>query len=241
MIDWLARDPRDVPHVDLGTERLPIVVRRHARARRMILRLGPDGTAVRVTLPQWGRTADAIAFAQSRADWIAQQRARMPAAEPVVPGGTLSWRGHALRIEHDAALPRKPVATQTTLALGGPRASVPSRIRRWLEEDALSRCTADLDFYCARIGEEPPPLRLSNAQRRWGSCATSGAIRINWRLIMAPDAIRRSVVAHEAAHLRHFDHSPAFHVLLARIYEDDIAQADRWLKAHGRGLYRSFG
>ena len=38
--------------------------------------------------------------------------------------------------------------------------------------------------------------------------------RINWRLVMAPDPVRRSVVAHEVAHLVHFDHSPAFHALL---------------------------
>jgi len=49
------------------------------------------------------------------------------------------------------------------------------------------------------------------------------------------------VVAHEVAHLVHFDHSPAFYALLARIFDGEIASADRWLKAHGRGLYAAFG
>ena len=66
-------------------------------------------------------------------------------------------------------------------------------------------------------------------------------MRINWRLVQAPDFVRRSVVAHEVAHLVHFDHSPAFHTLLARIYEADLAAADRWLKQQGRSLYASFG
>ncbi|MEM8725649.1 MAG: M48 family metallopeptidase, partial [Pseudomonadota bacterium] len=64
---------------------------------------------------------------------------------------------------------------------------------------------------------------------------------INWRLVQAPDHVRRSVVAHEVAHLVHFDHSPAFHALLSDIYEHDIKVADRWLKQHGRSLYSSFG
>ena len=64
---------------------------------------------------------------------------------------------------------------------------------------------------------------------------------MNWRLIMAPDAVRRSVVAHEVAHLIHFDHSPAFHALLAELFEDDIDAANRWLKANGRRLYSYFG
>jgi predicted metal-dependent hydrolase len=66
-------------------------------------------------------------------------------------------------------------------------------------------------------------------------------VRINWRLVQAPDAVRRSVVAHEVAHLVHFDHSPRFHALLGEIFDDDLPAAERWLKAHGRGLYAAFG
>ncbi|MEC7398577.1 MAG: M48 family metallopeptidase, partial [Pseudomonadota bacterium] len=90
-------------------------------------------------------------------------------------------------------------------------------------------------------GIAAPPLRLSRAQRRWGSCSSSGTVRINWRLVQAPDAVRRSVVAHEVAHLVHFDHSPAFHALLAELYEGDQHEADAWLKTKGRTLYADFG
>ena len=58
---------------------------------------------------------------------------------------------------------------------------------------------------------------------------------------MAPEWVRRSVVAHEVAHLVHFDHSPRFHALLGEIYEDDIREADSWLRREGRSLYRHFG
>jgi predicted metal-dependent hydrolase len=85
------------------------------------------------------------------------------------------------------------------------------------------------------------PVALSRAQRRWGSCSDRARIRINWRLVQAPDFVRRSVVAHEVAHLVHFDHSPAFHALLGDIYEGEIGVADRWLKERGRSLYAAFG
>ena len=58
---------------------------------------------------------------------------------------------------------------------------------------------------------------------------------------MAPDEVRRSVVAHEVAHLVHFDHSPAFHALLARLHGPGLPAADRWLKSQGRSLYLHFG
>jgi predicted metal-dependent hydrolase len=49
------------------------------------------------------------------------------------------------------------------------------------------------------------------------------------------------VVAHEVAHITHFDHSPAFHAWLGQVYDGDIKAADAWLKAHGRSLYCPFG
>lgn len=58
---------------------------------------------------------------------------------------------------------------------------------------------------------------------------------------MAPDFVRRSVVAHEVAHLDHFDHSPRFHARLAELFEGEIAEANRWLRREGRSLYAAFG
>ena len=53
-------------------------------------------------------------------------------------------------------------------------------------------------------------LRLSSAQTRWGSASADGSIRLNWRLIHFAPAIIDYVVAHELAHLREMNHSPAF-------------------------------
>ena len=66
MIDWLRRDPAP-PSLDLGDTSVPLAIRRHPRATRMTLRLASDGSEVRVTLPHWGRTADAVDFEIGRA------------------------------------------------------------------------------------------------------------------------------------------------------------------------------
>jgi len=100
---------------------------------------------------------------------------------------------------------------------------------------------ADIADYAQGAGVPIPALALTSAQRRWGSCTARGEIRLNWRLALAPDFVRRSVAAHEVAHLVHFDHSPAFHALLGAIYEDDIDAANRWLKRYGRSLYAPLG
>jgi predicted metal-dependent hydrolase len=173
--------------------------------------------------------------------WIAGQLAAVPAAAELSDGADLAFCGEQLTIRHDPTAPRRVHLDDGELVLGGPTASVPARLKRWLEAEARQLLAADLAHYCAKAEQETPRLMLSNAQRRWGSCARGGTIRINWRLIMAPPAVRRSVVAHEVAHLVHFDHSPAFHALLDELFEHDLRAANRWLKRSGRGLYLPFG
>lgn len=244
MIDWLRGDHRD-PAVEVAGRTLPITIRRHPRSRRLTMRLAPDGSELRVTMPGWGRTLDAIAFAQARLDWIATQLARVPQARAISAGSTLPFRGEELVICWHASGPRKVVRDGLALHVGGPADRLAARLQRWLEAEALQVLCEDLAHYCDRAGLAAPELRLSRAQRRWGSCSgerrSGRCIRINWRLVMAPDAVRRSVVAHEVAHLVHFDHSPAFHALLASLFEGELADADRWLKAEGRALYAPFG
>lgn len=241
MIEWLRKPPAELPTIAVGERLLPVAIRRDARARRMTMRLAPDGSEVRITVPRWGRSAEALAFARERTDWLARQLSVVPERGAFGDGATLPLDGIPLTIRHDPATRRQPRIGEGELHVGGPAESLGTRTTRWLREQARQRLAEDLAHYCLKANVRTPRLLLSSAQRRWGSCAGDGTIRVNWRLVMAPPSVRRSVVAHEVAHLVHFDHSPAFHALLGAIYEDDIRAANRWLKAHGRGLYASLG
>jgi predicted metal-dependent hydrolase len=240
MIDWL-RAASETPTLSVGGRDVPVSIRRHPRARRMTMRLAPDGSEVRISLPKWGRALDALVFASRRIGWLEQQLAKIPVAAPPEAGGSVLHRGEQLAIDWDPRHPRTPQRVGGAVRLGGPAETVAPRLRRWLEREALRAIEADLDHYCTLAGVARPVLRLSRAQRRWGSCSGKGCIRVNWRLIQAPDAVRRSVVAHEVAHLVHFDHSAKFHALLAALYEGEIGEADAWLKRDGRSLYAAFG
>lgn len=240
MSDWLKRIELE-PELELNGVAVPIVIRRHHAARRLTLRLAPDGSAVKLTLPRWAQSREALAFAHARADWLADQHRRIPQRAAPEPGGTIRYRGEELQIAWEEPQARRPALADGVVRVGGAREGLETRLRRWLEKDALTLFEADMRDYTAAADLAPVPVGLSRAQKRWGSCSDKQRIRLNWRLVQAPDFVRRSVVAHEVAHLVHFDHSPAFHALLGDIYESDIRLADRWLKDHGRTLYASFG
>ncbi|MDN3646238.1 SprT family zinc-dependent metalloprotease [Pontixanthobacter aestiaquae] len=244
MMDWLRPNQQTRSEkrcIEVAGRTLPVTIKRHRTAKRLIMRLAPDGSELRVTMPRWGQSIDALEFAESRRAWIAAQLDKVEEASPPQSGGHIDFIGEPVTIAWDAQAPRKPRLVETTLHIGGPQDSLHSRIERWLRSEALTIMDRDLAEYCERAGVTKPDIKLSRAQRRWGSCSSSGVVRINWRLIMAPADVRRSVVAHEVAHLLHFDHGPAFHAALDRIFEGDIGHANAWLKVKGRALYAPFG
>jgi predicted metal-dependent hydrolase len=53
-----------------------IEVVRHARARRYVIRVRPDGT-VRVSVPRWGSKREALAFCERERAWIEKERQRV--------------------------------------------------------------------------------------------------------------------------------------------------------------------
>lgn len=216
----------------------PLIVRRHPRARHIKLRADPVREALVLTVPPGARLAEAIAFAQGQQAWIEKAFAAAGPRRRLVDGGTLPYRGVDRFIAWSPSAKRRVLVDGDRLVVGGPGDALESRLLRWLHAEARAACRADLDELCERAGETAAPLALSNAARRWGSCAADRTIRINWRLIMAPDWVRRAVVAHEVAHLRHRDHSPAFYAWLDRIGDGTRRGADDWLKANGPILYR---
>ena len=240
MIEWL-RDQKLPPEIEIAGRRLPIELRRHPTAKRLTLRLAPDGSAVRITLPRWCASKEAVAFAHARAEWLNEQLEKVPATRDPVAERRLDYRGQSLAIAWSENAPRKPRLDCDTLHIGGPEDTLAKRLTRWLDAQALALFEEDAAFYCQRAGLPAAPVKLTRARRRWGSCSSEGVLRLNWRLVQAPDNVRRSVVAHEVAHLVHFDHSPAFHALLDAIFEGEIDEANAWLSRHGRMLYSAFG
>jgi predicted metal-dependent hydrolase len=86
------------------------------------------------------------------------------------------------------------------------------------------------------LGAYPASVRwVTNQKARWGSCSYhSKEIRISHRLRVVPQWVLDSVLVHELAHLRHPDHSPAFHRLAGAYPRHQ--EAASFLAGYGLGL-----
>lgn len=214
-----------------------IEVVRHPRARRAKLSFDPASGRARLVIPLRASAKAALAWAATQQAWLARQTRGLPAAVPFVDGAALPFDDALLTIAWDAAAPQRVARIGDRLAIGGPAETIARRVELWLRREALRLLSADTAHYAARAGVTVAKVAIGDARGRWGSCAASGTIRYNWRLALAPRAVRRATAAHEVAHRVHMNHSAAFHALVADLYGRDPAAERRWLRANGAALH----
>ena len=226
------------PHIRVGEILWPVRLVPHARARRYRLVFDGARGELRLTLPRRASAARALAWASAQQPWIAQQVDKAVLPVRVAPGAALPLFGVPRRIDWSPAAPRAVRVAPEAFHVGGPAETVGRRLERWLKGEALALMERESRAIAAAAGLRIGRVGVGDPRSRWGSCTADGDLRYSWRLVMAPDHVRRATVAHEVAHLRHMDHGPAFHALVDVLHDGDVAAARAWLRREGRGLHR---
>jgi predicted metal-dependent hydrolase len=141
---------------------------------------------------------------------------------------------------------KKPIFEQNMLkidALGANihaasgHAIVSKKVINWYKQQAKLDFARRLEILAAKLGVATPPLTLSNAQSRWGSCNSRGQVRLSWRLLQAPPHIINYVICHELAHLKQMNHSAKFYAVVEQLFPNYKA-AEKELKALSPQLHR---
>ena len=106
----------------------------------------------------------------------------------------------------------------------------------FLKRQAQSYLLPRLEHHARTTQLFPASSSLTSAKTFWGVCRKTTGIRLNWRLVGAPEYVADYVCIHELCHLAHADHSRAFWALTRRFapYADEAKQ---WLKDRCRELF----
>lgn len=208
------------------------------RAKAMRLQVDPRTGEVVLTVPKRVSLKKALGWADEQRGWIERALADVPPAVAIVPGSTIPLYGLPHLIDWDAERSRIVRVEEGRLSLGGPAETVDLRVLRWLKTHARDVLTRETREYAEKAGVSVSRVGIGDPVSRWGSCSESGAIRYSWRLILAPEHVRRATVAHEVAHRVHMNHGRAFHALVRKLYGADPSPARYWLKREGAVLHR---
>jgi len=232
------RHPRSQRELFLKGHRVAFELRR-SRRRSIGFVVGPEGLSV--SAPRWVGMAEIDAALREKEVWILRklQEQRERAARLVMArvdwreGGTVPFLGESVILVLDPrcsgavlhtdamALPGVP---RLTLHLGLPQTAAAGQMRdlvqSWLQRQARRIFEERCALFTQRLGVRMRRLSLSSAATRWGSANADGSIRLNWRLVHFGLPVIDYVVAHELAHLREMNHSPAFWEVVRSVLPD---------------------
>lgn len=190
--------------------------------------------------PSERRLADAVAFARSKADWIAERLEARVEGLPLEPGTTISLQGRATRLEATGTSGAARLVVDEHSAVirsGGEGEAFGRRVENLLKREARSQLTARTEHHLHTLGQKPVRVSIVDTRSRWGSCSPHNrSIRYSWRVVLAPPEVLDYLAAHEVAHLVHADHSPAYWSVVHRLVGDH-RPFRAWLRANGQALH----
>jgi len=214
---------------------------RRARRRSIGFVVGPEGLSVSV--PRWVGLKEVDSALHEKRAWILrklreqrERAARLQAARIEWRDGTelpflgepvillLDPRATGALLDNDNDVEALPGVARRLLRIGLPHTATAEQIRdavqSWLQRQARRIFEERCAQFAARLDVRVRRIGLSSATTRWGSANADGSIRLNWRLVHFGLPVIDYVVAHELAHLREMNHSPAFWDVVRSVLPD---------------------
>jgi predicted metal-dependent hydrolase len=234
--------------VRFGGTTIEYHVRRSAR-RRKTVDITVDGSGVQVAAPQDTPDEEVRAIVRRRAPWIlAHAPESLLDASPkrFVSGETLPYLGRNVRMVLEFGDVRSPevrfdhwrlrITVPWEVPVECRAESIRKAIVAWYRRRAEARMKAKVDQWWPRFsGGKECKVLIRDQRQRWGSCASDGTLRFNWRVVMLEPALAEYVVVHELAHLRVRSHSAEFWALLSWAMPD-AQERRRRLREVGKSL-----
>lgn len=225
---------------------IPVILRRNARARRIILKISRKNREIILTMPSGSSEAEAMDFAVSQAHWIKLRIEKQLPGVAFVDGAEIPLRDIIHKVEHkpnqrgtvwtDGEGETPVDETLPVIFVAGDERHLARRLRDWLKQQARLDLLQSVDRHGQQMGLRAKGITIRDQTTRWGSCSSSGVLSFSWRLILAPPHVLDYVAAHEVAHLEEMNHGPEFWKLVEHRLPD-YKHAQKWLKQYGAKLH----
>lgn len=194
----------------------PVSIHKRKGSRSLRVSISATG-AVKVTIPYLVSYAAGLAFARSRADWIASNR---PAAATSLAQGSQIGKAHRLKfLTADVSTPSSRISGSEIRILRHPsmvithpavQKTADSAAIRALRLQAARLLPGRLQVLAAKHGFTYTSVNIKRMTGRWGSCDNQRRIVLNLYLMQLPWPLIDYVLLHELVHTRHMNHGQDF-------------------------------
>lgn len=212
-----------------------IVVRSHAKASRISLRIAPDGR-LRVSTPNFTPMLAVKAMIKTSRKEIRKLIAERHSSTNYDKDQPIG-KSHSLVVQNHASQTKISLVGTKIIAQISPSDDIKSNeiqteirqlVLKVLRKEAKSYLPRRLKYLAETHSFHYESVKLTHASSRWGSCSSRGTISLNISLMQLPFELLDYVIIHELCHTRQMNHSQDFW--------DEVANIDANYKTHRREL-----
>lgn len=99
------------------------------------------------------------------------------------------------------------------------------------KDNAMTLISERVRLYSEIYGFSCNKISIKNQRTRWGSCSRQRNLNLNYRIMFLPRELQDYIIVHEVCHLKEFNHSRKFWLLVAKACPDYLA-ARKELRYH---------
>ncbi len=194
---------------------IPIDKLVRSRRRTIGMIIMPDGTLV-VRAPLRASLRLIQQTVEKHTQWIIKHKQKAleislkSPPRKYLPGEKFLYLGQEYELVNVQRADKTLTFDGTRFILGTRVVNTREAFRQWYKKEAVRILNERIKLYAKRMGIDYSNLRITGAERRWGSCSPSGNICFSLRLVMAPLPVIDYVVVHELVHVREKNHSSCF-------------------------------
>jgi len=201
-----------------------------ATAKYIRISLKPSGD-VRVTVPKRASMKEAMAFVETKTDWILLTQSRMKKLEKqrtVFTSETVfmtqcrqvqlfPWKSGQFRTQLSKDSLKIFYPNEIDIHSAQAQETIRNFIIETLRMEAKEYLPQRTEQLAAKHGFTYRGVTVKNVTSRWGSCSATNHINLNIHLVRLPQYLSDYVILHELTHTVHKNHGKLFWQSLNRI------------------------
>lgn len=199
---------------------IPYTLKKSRKRRRTIsLQIGNKSELV-IAAPYFTPISEINRFVQEKQNWISKAIQKHKEAliknksKEYIPGEMFYYLGESFPLETFFEQNERQglVFWDNRFYLNAPDVAAKKReyFIRWYKRKAREYFTARVDFYSRELNLRAKSVKITSAEKRWGSCSEKDNLSFSFRLIMAPPNVIDYVIVHELMHIIEKNHSAKF-------------------------------
>ena len=224
-------------YISYNKKSIQLLIKKNKLSKNYKLTFDKKNLRGLVSIPYYVSFKSGFEFANENVKWLYEEINKILPLVPIKHNTSLLIMGKRMKIIFEEDNFNKVNIKNNKIIIISNKDGHKKIFKKWIVCQILNQSKNYVDIISKSLDLNIKAIKISNSFNYWGSCNSAGIIHLNWRLIFAPTKILKYIIVHELCHLKEFNHTKNFWLLVKKFCPDYKNQI-LWLKKNDSYLYR---